>query len=231
MSQVPATTAESDALSKDLKKRGFSFVGSIVIYAHMQAAGLVNDHTTDCFRHPSNGKPRSSRKKTTQKVTSLLTQTERSQKSRASSGKKKTASHWISVLNASMIPLRQGMDFEYLLIDCGLEAFLRMMLSWICGFERWRLQPFCASGSTMKPIAGKILRIAMRQNWINSQKSYRNSEMLRVRVGWLWYTVPKIRKWTMRLRWKPIWIEKIVKSFPHNGIFLLPESHSHYFSY
>ena len=54
MSQVPATTSESDALSKDLKKRGFSFVGSTVIYAHMQAAGLVNDHTIDCFRHPSN---------------------------------------------------------------------------------------------------------------------------------------------------------------------------------
>jgi uncharacterized protein YeaO (DUF488 family) len=54
MSQVPTTTPESDALSKDLKKRGFSFVGSTVIYAHMQAAGLVNDHTTDCFRYPSN---------------------------------------------------------------------------------------------------------------------------------------------------------------------------------
>jgi len=54
MSQVPATTPESDALSKDLKQRGFRFVGSTVIYAHMQAAGLVNDHTTDCFRHPSN---------------------------------------------------------------------------------------------------------------------------------------------------------------------------------
>ncbi len=54
MSQVPATTPESDALSTDLKKRGFRFVGSTVIYAHMQAAGLVNDHTTDCFRHPSN---------------------------------------------------------------------------------------------------------------------------------------------------------------------------------
>ena len=49
MSQVPTTTPESDALSKDLKKRGFSFVGSTVIYAHMQAAGLVNDHTLDCF--------------------------------------------------------------------------------------------------------------------------------------------------------------------------------------
>lgn len=54
MSQVPATTPQSDALSKDLKQRGFRFVGSTVIYAHMQAAGLVNDHTIDCFRHPSN---------------------------------------------------------------------------------------------------------------------------------------------------------------------------------
>jgi len=53
MSQVPATTPESDALSKDLTARGFRFVGSKVVYAHMQAAGLVNDHTTDCFRHPS----------------------------------------------------------------------------------------------------------------------------------------------------------------------------------
>ena len=50
MSQVPATSAESDALSKDLKKRGFRFVGSTIIYAYLQAAGLVNDHTTDCFR-------------------------------------------------------------------------------------------------------------------------------------------------------------------------------------
>ncbi|UXX80565.1 DNA-3-methyladenine glycosylase I [Reichenbachiella carrageenanivorans] len=48
---VPATTAESDALSKDLKKRGFKFVGSTTIYAHMQATGLVNDHTTDCYRY------------------------------------------------------------------------------------------------------------------------------------------------------------------------------------
>jgi len=48
--QVPATTAESDALSKDLKKRGFRFVGSTIIYAYMQAVGLVNDHTTDCFK-------------------------------------------------------------------------------------------------------------------------------------------------------------------------------------
>lgn len=51
MKQVPATSPESDALSKDLKKRGFKFVGSTVIYAHLQAAGLVNDHTVDCFRH------------------------------------------------------------------------------------------------------------------------------------------------------------------------------------
>jgi len=57
MAQVPATTPESDALSKDLKQRGFRFVGSTVLYAHMQAAGLVNDHTTNCFRHPSNLSP------------------------------------------------------------------------------------------------------------------------------------------------------------------------------
>ncbi|MTI22486.1 DNA-3-methyladenine glycosylase I [Fulvivirga sp. RKSG066] len=51
MADVPATSPESDALSKDLKKRGFKFVGSTIIYAHMQACGLVNDHTTDCFRY------------------------------------------------------------------------------------------------------------------------------------------------------------------------------------
>ncbi|MEQ9414213.1 MAG: DNA-3-methyladenine glycosylase I [Cyclobacteriaceae bacterium] len=51
MKEVPATTKESDALSKDLIKRGFKFVGSTVIYAHMQACGLVNDHLTDCFRY------------------------------------------------------------------------------------------------------------------------------------------------------------------------------------
>lgn len=45
-----ATSPESDALSKDLKKRGFKFVGSTIVYAHMQAAGLVNDHSVDCFR-------------------------------------------------------------------------------------------------------------------------------------------------------------------------------------
>jgi len=52
MKQVPATSAESDALSKDLKKRSFRFVGSTIIYAYMQAVGLVNDHTVDCYRRP-----------------------------------------------------------------------------------------------------------------------------------------------------------------------------------
>ena len=50
MKQVPASTKESDAMSKDLKSRGFKFVGSTIMYAHMQATGMVNDHTTDCFR-------------------------------------------------------------------------------------------------------------------------------------------------------------------------------------
>ena len=49
LSEVPATTSVSDALSKDLKKRGFKFVGSTVIYAHMQATGMVNDHILDCW--------------------------------------------------------------------------------------------------------------------------------------------------------------------------------------
>ena len=48
---VPATTPLSDAVSKDLKKRGFKFVGSTVIYAHLQATGIINDHTVDCFRY------------------------------------------------------------------------------------------------------------------------------------------------------------------------------------
>jgi DNA-3-methyladenine glycosylase I len=52
MRDIPATTAESDAFSRDLKSRGFSFVGSTVIYAHMQAVGMVNDHSVDCFRYP-----------------------------------------------------------------------------------------------------------------------------------------------------------------------------------
>jgi DNA-3-methyladenine glycosylase I len=51
LGQVAPTTKESDALSKDLIKRGFKFVGSTVIYAHMQACGLVNDHLVDCFRY------------------------------------------------------------------------------------------------------------------------------------------------------------------------------------
>lgn len=50
MGDYPATTPESDALSKDLKRRGFKFVGSTIVYAHMQATGLVNDHSLDCFR-------------------------------------------------------------------------------------------------------------------------------------------------------------------------------------
>lgn len=51
MRQVPASSPVSDALSKDLKRRGFKFVGSTIMYAHMQAVGLVNDHLIDCFRH------------------------------------------------------------------------------------------------------------------------------------------------------------------------------------
>jgi DNA-3-methyladenine glycosylase I len=49
--QTPATTPVSDALSKDMKRRGFKFVGSLIMYAHMQATGLVNDHVEGCFRH------------------------------------------------------------------------------------------------------------------------------------------------------------------------------------
>jgi DNA-3-methyladenine glycosylase I len=51
MGEIPAKTAESDAMSADLKKRGFKFVGSTICYAHMQATGMVNDHVTSCFRH------------------------------------------------------------------------------------------------------------------------------------------------------------------------------------
>jgi len=54
--EVPASTPESDALSKDLKKRGFKFVGTTICYAFMQAVGMVNDHTTDCFRYAHLGK-------------------------------------------------------------------------------------------------------------------------------------------------------------------------------
>ncbi|MDE2584777.1 MAG: DNA-3-methyladenine glycosylase I, partial [Betaproteobacteria bacterium] len=51
LDQVPSRTVQSDALSKDLARRGFKFVGSTICYAFMQATGMVNDHTTDCFRH------------------------------------------------------------------------------------------------------------------------------------------------------------------------------------
>ena len=58
ISEITPTTKESDALSKDLIKRGFKFVGSTVIYAHMQACGLVNDHLIDCWRYPATKKLR-----------------------------------------------------------------------------------------------------------------------------------------------------------------------------
>jgi DNA-3-methyladenine glycosylase I len=51
MKEVPARTRESDAMSKDLKQRGFNFIGSTICYAHMQATGMVNDHLVHCFRH------------------------------------------------------------------------------------------------------------------------------------------------------------------------------------
>lgn len=56
--QIPACSAESDALSADLVKRGFKFVGPTICYAFMQAVGMVNDHTTDCFRYRQVGRPR-----------------------------------------------------------------------------------------------------------------------------------------------------------------------------
>jgi len=51
MAELPAKTELSEMMSKDLKKRGFNFVGPTICYAFMQAVGMVNDHTTDCFRH------------------------------------------------------------------------------------------------------------------------------------------------------------------------------------
>lgn len=51
LADIPASTPESDAMSKELKRRGFKFVGSTICYAHMQATGMVNDHTTDCYRY------------------------------------------------------------------------------------------------------------------------------------------------------------------------------------
>jgi DNA-3-methyladenine glycosylase I len=58
LNHVPASTAESDAMSKDLKKRGFRFVGSTICYAFMQATGLVNDHVAECFRYRAVGRKR-----------------------------------------------------------------------------------------------------------------------------------------------------------------------------
>ena len=54
MSEVPSNTVESDAMSKDLKKRGFKFIGTTICYAYMQASGMVNDHVTDCFCYDNN---------------------------------------------------------------------------------------------------------------------------------------------------------------------------------
>ena len=59
---VPATTDESDAMSKDLRKRGFRFVGSTICYAFMQATGMVNDHSVTCFRYEQVGKKRKSKR-------------------------------------------------------------------------------------------------------------------------------------------------------------------------
>jgi len=56
LSEIPASTPESEAMSKDLRKRGFNFVGPTICYAHMQATGMVNDHTVDCFRHAEVGR-------------------------------------------------------------------------------------------------------------------------------------------------------------------------------
>jgi len=56
-SQIPAKTDVSDTISKDMKNRGFSFVGSTIIYAHMQATGMVNDHLVTCFRYKEVGRP------------------------------------------------------------------------------------------------------------------------------------------------------------------------------
>ena len=60
MRQIPATSPQSDAFSRDLKHRGFSFVGSTVVYAHMQAVGMVNDHLVDCFRYAEIQRPSAS---------------------------------------------------------------------------------------------------------------------------------------------------------------------------
>jgi DNA-3-methyladenine glycosylase I len=64
LSELPARTEESDAMSKDLKKHGFSFVGSTICYAFMQAVGMVNDHVVNCFRHKELAKGAKQRKRT-----------------------------------------------------------------------------------------------------------------------------------------------------------------------
>lgn len=69
---VPVSTPESDALSKDLKKRGFRFVGTTIMYAFMQAVGLVNDHTRSCYLHPFGGKPAGAKKKTAARKASAV---------------------------------------------------------------------------------------------------------------------------------------------------------------
>jgi DNA-3-methyladenine glycosylase I len=56
LKEIPCKSPESDAMSKDLKARGFKFVGTLICYAHMQAVGMVNDHIVDCFRHKAVGK-------------------------------------------------------------------------------------------------------------------------------------------------------------------------------
>jgi DNA-3-methyladenine glycosylase I len=55
LSEIPASTELSERISKELKKRGFTFVGPTIVYAFLQAAGFVNDHQVDCFRHPDQG--------------------------------------------------------------------------------------------------------------------------------------------------------------------------------
>lgn len=62
LKQIPVTSPESDAYSKDLKSRGFNFVGSTIMYAHMQAVGMVNDHLVSCFRHRPLSKPSGKKK-------------------------------------------------------------------------------------------------------------------------------------------------------------------------
>ena len=63
LKQIPPKTTESDALSRDLLKRGFKFVGSTICYAFMQAVGMVNDHSVDCFRYVAVGQPSASKKR------------------------------------------------------------------------------------------------------------------------------------------------------------------------